>query len=77
MIDSEQFPAVLNVISTGLAEKIINETSFEEDVAIEKLYSSALYSELEKEDTEVWHYSVTKLYDLWNKEIQTGRLELI
>jgi hypothetical protein len=75
-MEKKQFEVVLQVISTGLVEKIIDETELPEDVAMEKLYSSALYSALEKEETEVWHYSVTKLYELFKEETETGRLTL-
>jgi hypothetical protein len=75
-METKQFEVVLQVISTGLVEKIINETGLPEDAAIEKLYSSALYSALEKEETEVWHYSVAKLYELFKEETETGWLTL-
>jgi len=70
------FELVLQTISTGLIEKIITETDLDEDFAMEKLYSSLLYSALEKEETKVWHYSVPKLYQLWENEIKTGQLVL-
>ncbi|MDL2287050.1 hypothetical protein LJB90_00580 [Eubacteriales bacterium OttesenSCG-928-G02] len=75
-MENNKFELVLQTISTGLVAKIIEETGMDEDTAMEKLYSSALYSALEKEDTKVWHYSVPKLYELWNNEIKTGRLVL-
>jgi hypothetical protein len=75
-MENNQFELVLQIISTGLVAKIIAETGMDEDSAMEKLYSSALYSSLEKEDTKVWHYSVPKLYELWNNETKTGRLTL-
>ena len=74
--DTKIFEVVLQVISTGLVEKIISETGLDEDTAMENLYSSALYSTLEKEETKVWHYSVPMLYDLYNEEKTTGKLEL-
>jgi len=73
---TNQFAVVLQTVSTGLTEKIITETGLDEDVAMEKLYSSALYAALEKEETKVWHYSVPKLYELWGREIETGQLVL-
>ena len=76
MIETNEFEIVLQVISTGLVEKIINENGFEEDTAMEKLYSSKLYSALEKEETKVWHYSVPKLYELLKEETETGKLTL-
>ena len=48
----------------------------DENASMEKLYSSALYSALEKEESEVWYYSVPKLYELFDKEEKTGRLVL-
>ncbi len=76
MMENNQFELVLQTISTGLVAKIITETGLNEDTAMEKLYSSALYAALENEETKVWHYSVPKLYELWDNEIKTGRLTL-
>ena len=73
---ASNFELVLQTISTGLIEKIITETDLDEDFAMEKLYSSLLYSALEKEETKVWHYSVPKLYQLWENEMKTGQLVL-
>jgi hypothetical protein len=75
-VETNQFNLVLQTISTGLVAKIIAETGFDEDIAMEKLYTSELYSALEKEETKVWHYSVPKLYELWVNETKTGRLVL-
>ena len=75
-METNQFELVLQTISTGLVGKIIAETGLDEDIAIEKLYSSALYSALENEETKVWHYSVHKLYELWEKETEVGQLIL-
>ena len=74
--DTKIFEVVLQTISTGLVDKIMSETWLDEDGAMESLYSSALYSVLEKEETKVWHYSVPMLYDLYHEEIITGKLEI-
>ena len=75
-MEKNKFELVLQTISTGLVEKIITETGLDEDSAMEKMYSSLLYSALEKEETKVWHYSVPKLYELWESEMETGQLVL-
>jgi hypothetical protein len=75
-MDTKIFEMVLQTVSTGLVEKIINETGLDEDAAIEKLYCSELYAALENEETKVWHYSVPKLYSLFQDETETGRLTL-
>jgi hypothetical protein len=68
-----KFAIVLQVVSTGLIGKIMTDTELNEDAAMESLYSSALYSVLEKEETKVWHYSVPMLYDLYKEETATGK----
>lgn len=75
-METNQFNLVLQTISTGLLGKIITETGLDEDIAMEKMYSSELYSALEKEESKVWHYSVPKLYELWENEIRSGQLVL-
>ena len=75
-MEANLFAAVLQTISIGLISKMIDETDLDEDILIEKLYSSELYSVLEIEETKVWHYSVPKLYEIWGKEMKTGQLVL-
>jgi len=75
-MEKEKFAAFLPIIVGALANKIIEETQVAEDVAFDKLYNSALYAALEKEETKVWTYSVPKLFDLYQSEIATGKLEL-
>jgi hypothetical protein len=40
------------------------------------LYDSKLYALLEQEDTKLWHYSVEKLFDLYQSEVEHGKLDL-
>jgi len=75
-METDQFNLVLQTISTSLVGKIISAKGFDEDTAMDKLYSSELYAALEKEETKVWHYSVPKLYELWENETKTGQLVL-
>jgi hypothetical protein len=75
-METKTFEMVLQTVATGLVDKIMSETGMNEDTAMEKLYSSALYSALENEETKVWHYSVPKLYELFSGEAANGRLTL-
>ena len=75
-MEKNKFAAILPVIVSGLVNKIINEKHIGDTEALDKLYYSELYSFLEKEKTKVWNYSVPKLYELWENEIKTGKLEL-
>ena len=76
MIEKDHFEMVLLTVSAGIIRKIVLETALDENAAMEKLYSSALYSELEKEETKVWHYSVPKLYEILDNETKSGQLVL-
>ena len=76
MMEKNNFELVLQTISAGLVGKIMADAGLNEDAAMETLYSSALYSTLEKEETKVWHYSVSMLYELYKQEITTGKLTL-
>jgi hypothetical protein len=75
-MDKDKFAALLPIIVGGLASKIIDEKNLNEDEAFDMLYVSGLYSALENEKTKVWHYSIPKLYELWENETRTGRLFL-
>jgi len=75
-MDKNRFAAILPILVGGLTNKIIEETGAAEDEAFDKLYNSELYASLENEATKVWTYSVSKLFDLYQAERNTGKLEL-
>ena len=75
-MEKNKFELILQTVSAGLVGLIMSDSGLNEDAAMEKLYSSELYSTLEKEETKVWHYSVPLLYELYQQEIITGRLTL-
>ena len=75
-MERDKFAAVLPILVGGLVNKILGETGVSEDEAFDKLYNSELYAVLEKEETKVWTYSVPMLFDLYQAEITTGKLEL-
>ena len=75
-MEKNKFAAILPIVIGGLANKIIEENNLGEDEAFDKLYGSKLYTALENEETKLWTYSVPKLFDLYQNEIDTGKLEL-
>jgi hypothetical protein len=75
-VEKNKFAAILPILVGGLTNKIIAETGVSEDEAFDKLYNSELYATLENEETKVWTYSVPKLFDLYQAEITTGKLDL-
>ena len=75
-MEQSKFAAILPVLVGGLANEIIGKTNIGDDEAFMKLYNTELYAALENEETKVWTYSVPKLFDLYQAEITTGKLEL-
>jgi len=74
-MEASKFAAILPIVVGALLNKIIAETDVSEDEAFDKLYSSELYSLLEIDDTKVWTYSIPMLFELYQEEMSTGKLE--
>lgn len=75
-MDKNKFLAILPIITAALADRIAKTYNLDENIAIEKLYATTLYSYLENEETKVWQYSVEKIFDLYRQEVETGNSEL-
>ena len=75
-MEKAKFDALFPFIVTALIKKIIGPEKISENEAFSRLYNSRLYSFLEDEETKIWHYSVEKLFQLFDEEISTGKLEL-
>jgi hypothetical protein len=75
-MDKTKFEALLPVIVASLMQKIIERKKISHDEAFSQLYGSRLYFVLDDEKTKVWHYSVEKLFRLFDEEITTGNMEL-
>lgn len=67
------FETLLYRITTNIISKIIEANNWSKDYAMERFFTSKLYSFLEKEETKIWQYNATMLVQLFNKE-RTGRL---
>jgi hypothetical protein len=75
-MDKAQFEALLPLIIAALMQKIIEQKKITQDEAFSRLYNSMLYGVLENEQTKVWYYSVEKLFQLFEEEMSTGKMEL-
>ena len=75
-VDKSKFEALLPLIITALIQKIIEQKKMPQNEVFSRLYSSRLYSVLDDEETKVWHYSVEKLFQLFENELTTGNMEL-
>ena len=76
-MENSKFAVILPIVIGGLINKIIEEEHIGEDEAFDKLYNSELYSLLESEETKVWTYSIPKLFELFQSEASTGKLEFL
>jgi len=68
-----EFESILYTITANTVNLIMQKTGWHEDTAMERFVRSKVYSQLEKEETKVWHYSVTMLAQLFDNE-RTGNL---
>ena len=75
-MDEAKFEALLPLIVAALIQKIIERKKISQDEAFSQLYDSRLYSFLDNEETKAWHYSVEKLFRLFEEEMTTGNMEL-
>lgn len=69
-------PVPLDLISADLIQLLMEKRGYNYETAIERLYTSKLYSLLELADTGVWHYSAATLFNVLCEEIDTGRVTL-
>ena len=75
-MNKEKFEALLPLIVTALIQKIIEQKKTSQHEAFSQFYNSRLYFLLDDEQTKVWHYSVEKLFLLFEEEMNTGKIEL-
>lgn len=74
-MDEKKLIGLLPMMTSSLASMIAEKDNISEDEAISKLYNSKLYSMLEKENTKVWQFSITKLFELYQEEVKTGSID--
>ena len=74
-MEQNNFVAIMPYISSDLLRMIADKQNLSEEEAVKKLYSSKLYSMLEKEDTKVWQYSTPMLYSLLLQEENSGEIQ--
>ena len=66
--------AMLEFIIPRLVWLIAKKQDILEKEALTLLYRSELYSQMEREETKLWHLSVPTLYELWLQEQQEGTI---
>ncbi len=74
-MDENKFIGLLPLITSNLAGMISENENVSEDEAISRLYNSKLYAMLERENTKVWQFSVTKLFEFYCEEQKMGTID--
>ena len=74
-MDDKKLVALLPEITSAVVDVISNRVGKTEDEAIQCLYSSMLYRDLEKEETKVWQFSTETLYSLYQQEKAAGVID--
>lgn len=69
------FKNFLPIVVADLVHMIAQKQDISKEKAEEELKNSKLYGFLENEETEVWTYSTTALYYLWEQEKNTGIIQ--
>ncbi len=73
MVDAKEFESLLYIITSNTIQKIIDQTGWDEDYAMERFLKSKVYFFLEQEESKVWHYSTSMLADFFMDE-RSGNL---
>lgn len=72
--DEKLFKGTLQMLVPMVVEKMHEVYRIDPLTAVKELYTSKLYSDLERESTKLWHLSPLALADLWHQEITTGEI---
>ena len=73
-MDKTRLSTALVLLIPKLLELIMNTYDVEEGRATEMLYASELYKGLEEEETKLWHLSAHALFELYQEELDTGKI---
>lgn len=74
MKQQSRLTTVLVLLVPQILSLIIEEYNVDDLRATEMLYTSELYKCLEDEQTKLWHLSANALFELFQEELQTGKI---
>ncbi|MDR3292841.1 MAG: hypothetical protein LBT20_01915 [Clostridiales bacterium] len=73
-MSERKITAFLMFLDSNLMRMLTERRGTDYKDAAKLLYKSKLYSQLEKEETKLWHLSAETLYSLLDEEVQTGTI---
>lgn len=75
-MNKNQFAAFLACAVIPAIIQIIQQKSNEPTLKIiQKFYQSRVYELLENEETKIWHYSPLTIYNMYESECKTGKID--
>lgn len=72
-MSSEKFTCIMFTVVQTLCNSIKNYFNISYEEALDLLYHSKLYGELENEKTKMWYYSNYDLFRMFLEEKETGK----
>ena len=73
-MDKIKFSTVLIFLVPQVLELVISEYKVDDEKAAEMFYASTLYKGLEEEETKLWHLSAHALFEMFQEELETGKI---
>ena len=73
-MNSNRLSTVLIFLLPQILKLIIDEFNISDEKATEMFYTSELYSKLEEEETKLWHLSAHALFEMYQEELETGKI---
>jgi len=71
-VSAVEFKSTLQMLVPMVVESISRVVGLSEDELIPRFYASKVYSDLEREETKLWHLSPLALAELYKEELQSG-----
>jgi hypothetical protein len=73
-MDNNKYSTVLIILVPQILELIMNEYRVNDEKAARMFYASELYKTLEEEETKLWHLSAYALFEMYQEELETGKI---
>lgn len=74
-MEKEKFVGLLMVLVPQIAEEYMARTGAEQEVTLEKIYSSKMYELLSDEELKMWHFTPKQLCDMLFDELAGRKIE--
>jgi len=73
-MDKNKLSTALIFLVPQILELVISAYKVNDEKAAEMLYASELYKGLEEEETKLWHLSAHALFEMYQEELDTGKI---